>query len=381
MAFEGWGWAKCKFFPVVLSDVVRQKDPELIENLKKARLGDASCLPYFNSRSMGKKPGVHLLARNDDVRRENKEALDKIPGPLYSFETRVSKDEELTDEEFDRMVATDIPETLKIKDGAQVIITVNDYSGAYADDVDEVREGRRHNYQDALYYNGSRGTVVQVNAEDTKDDEGYIVVSIEGGGTIMLFRQRFNIYRYEISPEGDIIREVIGTFEQFPMLPSYALTVHRAQGQTLSNVRVSPDSINSGQLYVALSRATSVEGISIDRKMKREDLKLDPMVKGFYEKLELQIQGKLKGKAGRPAKSESGTVRMWVPAQLENHVKKEIAAMKPIAIYKVAKYKSERVQMRVPVEMSGHISEEIREWKKAAKIMLREFEEQKKSRT
>ncbi len=380
MAFEGYMWKQCRFFPVVLSESVRQKDPEFIEKLNLARMGDISCLPYFNSRCLEKKPGVHLLARNEDVHRENLEFMQMIPSSIYEFETRVTKTSEYADAEFEQMITTDIPETLRIKEGADIIVTANDYSGAFAEDVDELREGSRHRHRDVLYYNGLRGTVLSIDAENTKEDQGALVVNLENGRQILLYRQRFNIYRYEVTENGDIIREVIGFFEQFPILPAYALTVHRAQGQTLSHVRISPDSINSGQLYVALSRSTTVEGISLDRKIQPQDLKLDPMVTRFYEDLDLEIAGKLPKKQGRPPKTEGGTVKRWIPAQLEHHIRKECVTLQKRKIYKIAKFKPERIQMRIPVEIVEYVDQQVKEWKKVAKAKLKETTEGKKQK-
>ena len=87
----------------------------------------------------------------------------------------------------------------------------------------------------------------------------------------------------------------------------------------------------------------------------------------------------MKKPQGRPSKSEGGTVKMWIPAQLERVVKEECESLKMLKIYKIAKYKPDRVQMRVPTEIAEDVKQQVAEWKKAAKAKLKEAEEAKET--
>ncbi len=82
--------------------------------------------------------------------------------------------------------------------------------------------------------------------------------------------------------------EVVGSYKQIPLIPGWALTIHKAQGLTLEDVRIDLGSgtFASGQLYVALSRATSLDGLSFQRPLRVDDVKTDPQLVEFLDWLE-----------------------------------------------------------------------------------------------
>jgi len=84
--------------------------------------------------------------------------------------------------------------------------------------------------------------------------------------------------------EKKVEQEVIGTFRQFPVRLAWAITVHKSQGLTLENVIADiKNSFSPGQVYVALSRCTSIEGLVLKSKINRNVIKTDPDVIKFAE--------------------------------------------------------------------------------------------------
>src|SRR5699024_6834969 len=82
---------------------------------------------------------------------------------------------------------------------------------------------------------------------------------------------------------GALTHEVVGTFTQLPMKLAWAITIHKSQGQTLDRVVVdlTGGTFANGQLYVALSRCTSLDGLVLRRDVLPRDLKSDPRIRRF----------------------------------------------------------------------------------------------------
>ena len=83
---------------------------------------------------------------------------------------------------------------------------------------------------------------------------------------------------------GRISPNIIGTFVQIPLMLAWAVTIHKSQGKTLDKIKVdlSSGAFASGQVYVALSRCTSIEGIILERPIQAKDVSCDQEVKRFY---------------------------------------------------------------------------------------------------
>lgn len=98
-------------------------------------------------------------------------------------------------------------------------------------------------------------------------------------------KYEWEILGYEVQ-EKKVERVVLEKFAQIPLKIAYAITIHKSQGQTYSSVNVSPVCFASGQLYVALSRAKSIEGMSLTSNIARSELRTSPAVKRFYESIQ-----------------------------------------------------------------------------------------------
>jgi ATP-dependent DNA helicase PIF1 len=261
-AFEAGGWKTMDFSIVQLTEPMRQSDPEFVEMLNRARVGDESCLPYFNrlaDRPEMPSEAVCIVARNKDAENINLARLDALDGRSERFTGTV-------DGEFKRQDMA-APETLELKKGAHVITVAND--------------------RDAGFVNGSTGTVEDLHAS-TNDGTPAILVRLDGSGTVVPVRRKTwenNEYKVKKGTDGKSHLEQItrGTFTQYPLKLAWAITYHKSQGQTLQCISIDPSSFAPGQLYVGLSRATSAAGIWLTRRIKPKDLEADEAVVRFYE--------------------------------------------------------------------------------------------------
>jgi ATP-dependent DNA helicase PIF1 len=83
---------------------------------------------------------------------------------------------------------------------------------------------------------------------------------------------------------GQIEKQVIGAIEQLPLALAWAITIHKAQGMTLDDIRIDfgGGAFASGQAYVALSRVRTVEGLSLTRPLRLADISVDPQLRQFF---------------------------------------------------------------------------------------------------
>ena len=241
-------WKSCKFKVVELTQVMRQDDTEFIDNLNKIRIGDCSDLSYWN-RFVCENPdygdAIVVCGTNSEAERINREYLDSLPGDLkalQSYKTGFCS-------------AGYVDDIVLVKEGCCVIFTVND------------------NISKA-YHNGTFGTVKSVGSDS-------VVVTVDNKD-IVVKRHDFTIYSYNL--KGDVfIKTEAAVIKQFPFKLGKAITIHKSQGQTFDRMILSPEIFAPGQLYVALSRVRSPEGLVLLKPLRSEYLIIDDTVRKFYE--------------------------------------------------------------------------------------------------
>ena len=188
----------------------------------------------------------------------NRAGLAALPGEQTLYRSRIKGKFDIAR---DRLPA---PEVLALKPGAEVMAVKNDVK-------------RR-------WVNGSRGQVVSLSPDEV------VVRFYETGQKHPVGRVAWEKVRQVWNAsEQRVESEVVGSYKQIPLIPGWALTIHKAQGLTLEDVRVDLGSgtFASGQLYVALSRATSLDGLSFQRPLRVGDVKTDPHLVEFLDWLEL----------------------------------------------------------------------------------------------
>lgn len=242
-------WAKMKFKVVELEEIVRQEDEVFIGNLNKLRKGDLSCLPYFNKKVnyLSTNDAIHICSTNLQASLINDEALSELPGPSFLY---TSSKEGFCAKEYV------VDDNLILKVGARVIIMVND-----------VINDR--------YRNGQFATVLE--CFDT-----YVKVALDDGREVNIHPYEWKTHKITIT-HGITSKKQVGSFYQLPLRLAYAITMHKTQGQTYDKAIISPSSFTDGQLYVAISRVRTYEGLFFDSEIQKEDIRVNKLVNDFYD--------------------------------------------------------------------------------------------------
>ena len=292
--------------------------------------------------------------------------MNTLPGCACEFRTIIEPLGGRRLEDIDPRILKDIPNTLLLKEGARVIITANSYYGGNVAEEISISNQHKANGETPLVSNGTFGTVYDV----VPDASGYgltrpVTVFLDNGRRIFLNPSTYPVYDYAFDPLTEkTVRIQVASYTQLPLQLAYAMTIHRAQGQTFDSIILDPSSFAPGQLYVGLSRTKTVKGLHLLRNISPRDLIVDPAVTTFYASLG-------KSRMGRPIKNVDGSKRsfmIWVPKPLEAHVRHEIEKNHPLKLNRLPAWKPGRVHMRVNAEMYEHITNEIAEWRKTVKI-------------
>ena len=248
-AFLSPKWRYFDFENIVLKTIVRQEEAETCNALNAIRIGDISGVQYFNlySNRDNMEDTVMICGRNAEAARYNEAELKKLPGDEYCYNAIrrgiVADSDKLVDDK------------LILKEKARVILMANDDS----------------------YANGDTGEIVSL-------DKDSIIVELDRGGKVKVKRYKWEIRGYK-TIQGKVHKCVIGIFEQYPIRLGYAITIHKSQGQTLKKANINPYSWACGQLYVALSRVESIEGIHLTQKINNSFVKVAPEVISFYNSI------------------------------------------------------------------------------------------------
>jgi len=249
-----------KFKPryVELEKNYRHSDPKFIDLLNKIRNKTQinADLELLNERVREITPGdskrcVMLTTTNHRANAVNEERLAGLPSKEYQYEAAISK-------EFNES-AYPGECVLRLKKGAQIILIRND--------------------PERRWVNGTLAQVVALSPDSIK-------VSIDG--TVHeVERSSWDKIEYRYNSDEDKIEEkTVGTFEQYPIKLAWAITIHKSQGQTFDNIVIDlgAGAFTHGQVYVGLSRCTSLKGIILKRPVNARDIIFDERVHEFRER-------------------------------------------------------------------------------------------------
>ncbi len=257
--FQARAFRKVKPRYIELTRVYRQADDRFLNILNRIRDGrhDEEDLAVLNSRMQrgtdgGDEGCIVLTSTNRQAAMINERRLAGLPGETHDFKCAVNKD-------FDEKSFPTEP-LLKLKPGAQVIMLRND--------------------PDRRWVNGTIAEVAELSQET-------VTVRINGQPHDVE-RAKWERIEYEYNAAKDKIEErVAGTFEQFPLKLAWAITIHKSQGQTFDKVVIDLGygAFTHGQVYVALSRCTSLEGITLKKRIFDGDIIFDERIYEFRRRL------------------------------------------------------------------------------------------------
>ena len=258
--FDAQVFREMQLIAVELKKVYRQRDAQFIALLDHIRTSHASDsdLRLLNAQvnaEIGTEAGrlsITLSGRRDTVDYINEKQLNTLPDQPTIFYGHIEG-------EFPES-SLPTPMELEVKTGAQVLFIKND--------------------KERRWVNGTLGTIIGFGDEE----DGIIYVRTEDGRDFDVQREIWSNVRYTFNEkEQKIEEEEIGSYQQFPLRLAWAITVHKSQGLTFNNVKIdfTGGVFAGGQTYVALSRCTSLQGISLQEPIRRENIFVRTEVTNF----------------------------------------------------------------------------------------------------
>jgi len=269
--FDAQVFRECQIKILELEKIYRQQDEEFIQLLNQIRDNSISPeeLDQLNERydklyQAFKKPNeITLCTTNAAADRINQEQLDMIDGQKLKYTGE-------TEGEFIRQLPTH--DKLELKVGAQVMLVNNDSAKRWV--------------------NGSTGTITDSKWSDEEECD-VLLVKLSHGKTVEVLPYTWETNQYFYDEESDTIdAERIGAFTQYPIKLAWAVTIHKSQGKTFDHVvlDIGRGTFAHGQIYVALSRCTSLDGLTLRQNLLPKHIWSDERINYF-------VQGQAEGQS------------------------------------------------------------------------------------
>ena len=247
-----------QFKTLELQSIYRQKDDHFIYLLNAVRDGSITHSQIDNLNDSlvdnfemdeGK---IILTTTNARASGINQNYLKQLSSEEFSYQAQA------TGQFYKELFPTD--EVLKLKKGAQVIMIKND--------------------PEKRWVNGSIGTIHDIAEKKIKVKINHKIYEVK--------KEKWDRIQYSYDDDQqEVLENVTGSFKQYPMRLAWAITIHKSQGQTFEKVIIdmSQGSFAPGQLYVALSRCISLDGIELLRPLKKSDVIVNKQLIGFQDRL------------------------------------------------------------------------------------------------
>lgn len=257
--FNSLVWQQIEAAEIELKKIYRQSDRNflsLLNNIRHQQMDEYDYeklkeryQPNFNPTEQGY---ILLATHNSKANSVNENELRKLIGRTFMFEAEIEGDFPESMYPCDKI--------LQLKEGAQVMFIRND-----------AEEGK--------YYNGKLAVVKEISGDDI------IVTFNDNGQDYQLKRETWENINYTVEAGTEKInKDVNGTFSQYPLRLAWAITIHKSQGLTFDNVIIDAGaSFAAGQVYVALSRCRTLEGIVLHSMITPKSLHGDMRIVEFTE--------------------------------------------------------------------------------------------------
>lgn len=249
-----------EFETVELEKIYRQKDNSFINILNAVRdnsIGEKELrelneryVPDYKHTAGGMT--IYLAPTNRKVSEINDAELKHLDGKEFSYNAKA-------DGEFERnQFPTE--EKLRLKIGAQIMLLNNDLRGRWV--------------------NGSIGKITGRRKDFNGD---VLIVELDSGNLVEVETFAWQIFHFFVGDDGAITPEPVGSFKQYPLKLAWAVTIHKSQGKTFEKVVLDLDrgTFAHGQTYVALSRCTSLKGLTLTKKIMKYHIIMDQRVEEF----------------------------------------------------------------------------------------------------
>lgn len=260
--FDSLALKQSSYRCIELNHIYRQTDRDFIDLLAKVRDNalDERTLSLLNSRyvanfSPDQKEGYITLASHNNIAQSiNDSKLEALSSQKFTFKASVSG----------TFNESPVDRDLVLKKGAQVMFARNDSSPL------------------KRYVNGTIGEITSISQEA-------IGVTIAGSREeIEVVPEKWESIKYSLNDETkEITEEIEGTYTQYPLKTAWAITIHKSQGLTFDRVIIdAAKSFSHGQVYVALSRCRTLEGVVLSTPLRFTSIKSDPTVLYFAKEIE-----------------------------------------------------------------------------------------------
>ena len=261
--FSSHGYQSIQMHKVVLQKVYRQSEIDFLEILNGIRVNQTTpaILDLLNTRVLPDfEPSkdtffITLVATNAMANTINQRELEKLKGDAHKSQAHITG----------ALSKSEYPAELEInfKVGSQIMMLNNDAENRWV--------------------NGTLATIEAINLDDPRKDP-YIIIKVASS------EERYNVnkHMWDIKrprSEGKVlVYDTIGTFSQFPFMLAWAITIHKSQGKTFENViiNLAAKAFAAGQLYVALSRCTTLGGLVLRQPIDSSQVILDERVMEFH---------------------------------------------------------------------------------------------------
>ncbi|WP_421830855.1 HRDC domain-containing protein [Larkinella sp.] len=257
---------KTPYISIELQHIYRQSDQRFIDILNSIREKRVTRLQldelnqrYIADFSPDDSEGfITLSTHNNAAQQINNQKLRALKTPSHSFEATIEGD-------FPAQ-AYPTEASLELKVGAQVMFIKNDIS------------------REKLFYNGKIGRITDI------DDDFIYVKCPKEVETIAVDRMDWTNIRYSLdATTNEIKEEPVGKFVQYPLKLAWAITIHKSQGLTFEKAIIDASAAFAhGQVYVALSRCKSLEGLVLRAPIPSHSIKTELMLEEFHEQVQLQ---------------------------------------------------------------------------------------------